>query len=266
MNALAKFEKSTSTPLICQDLMEPIYGRVLLDEIPASLTADLKVKQSSTFDSLVITHPDYDHISACTIMLSAPIFVRVGRTTDVKMHASPSICLTTQRYLFAGAPQMIFATTIHDSSANNSQVCTYALLTPRGTSTDSLLTGIANDSPSNPALQALTSYESLNQPNWDGYDAQPITRATLDYARQLIGIMPQIFGPPDISPSGEGAITLEWIPGTGPLHKLFFDIGPGEQWRAYWKRRSGEFGRLPGVGITKDTKGILKQLFVDLSK
>lgn len=111
----------------------------------------------------------------------------------------------------------------------------------------------------------LEGYEQFNQRNWDGYDAEPITAETLHYARRLLRVMPDTFGPPDIAPSGDGSIGLEWVLEKGPLDRLFLDIGPGEEWRAYWKRRNGEFGRLPGTGFDFQTKHVLQKLFADLS-
>ncbi len=112
----------------------------------------------------------------------------------------------------------------------------------------------------------LASYEMLNERDWDGYGAEPISAETLRYARQLLAVMPETLGPPDIAPGADGSIALEWVHDAGPLHKLFLDIGPGEEWRAYWKRRNDEFGRLPGAGFSSDTMHILLKLFEDLSK
>jgi len=115
-----------------------------------------------------------------------------------------------------------------------------------------------------PTANPLDGYDRFKERNWDGYDAEPITAETLRYARRLLGAMPDTFGPPDIAPSGDGSIGLEWVPGDGPLDRLFLDIGPGEEWRAYWKRRNGEFGRLPGTGFDSQTTHILQKLFADL--
>jgi hypothetical protein len=116
-----------------------------------------------------------------------------------------------------------------------------------------------------PQETPLEGYEKYSVANWDGYDAQPITPETLQYARQLLRVMPNVFGPADIAPSGDGSIGLEWVPETGPLHKLFLDIGPGESWRAYWKRRTGESGRQEGISFNTNTQKILQELFRDLS-
>jgi len=112
----------------------------------------------------------------------------------------------------------------------------------------------------------LDGYEQYATPNWDGEDAERITPQTLQYARRLLEVMPGTFGPPDIAPSADGSIGLEWVPDSGPLRKLFLDIGPGEEWRAYWNRRNGEFGRHPEKGFTPATQRVLQELFDYLSK
>jgi hypothetical protein len=117
-----------------------------------------------------------------------------------------------------------------------------------------------------PKANPLKGYEQYNQPNWDGFNAEPITAETLQYARWLLKIIPETFGAPDIAPSADGSIGLEWVLETGPLHKLFLDIGPGEEWRAYWRRRNGDFGRLPGPRFAPITKRTLQKLFNDLSQ
>jgi hypothetical protein len=117
-----------------------------------------------------------------------------------------------------------------------------------------------------PQIDRLDGYEQYSQTNWDGHNAEPITAETLQYARWLLKVIPETFGQPDIAPSADGSIGLEWVLESGSLHKLFLDIGPGREWRAYWNRRNGEFGRLPGRGFSPITKQTLQKLFNDLSR
>ena len=79
--------------------------------------------------------------------------------------------------------------------------------------------------------------------------------------------MPTNLGHPDAAPAADGSIALEWVSEdtAHKLDKLFLDIGPGEEWRAYWQLRSGEFGRLPHAGYSDETKIVLENLFNDLS-
>jgi hypothetical protein len=129
-----------------------------------------------------------------------------------------------------------------------------------------LIASILDSSFDNPKTDPLEGYEQYSEPNWDGHDAEPITAETLHYARWLLKVIPETFGPPDIAPSADGSIGLEWVPERGSLQKLFLDIGPGQDWRAYWKRRNDEFGRMPGGGFGLVTKLALKKLFNDLSR
>jgi hypothetical protein len=118
------------------------------------------------------------------------------------------------------------------------------------------------------APEHLIGFEQYNAPNWDGFDASPITLQTLAYARKLMKILPSYLGEPDAAPAADGSIALQWIPDARkhPLEKLFLDIGPAEEWRAYWTMRDGSKGRQPGTLVNDNTKIILEQLFRKLSK
>jgi hypothetical protein len=115
-----------------------------------------------------------------------------------------------------------------------------------------------------PAAVSFAGYERYNQANWDGYGAEPITPETLRYARRLMPVIPDTFGRPDVAPSGDGAIGLEWVLERGRVRKLFLDIGPGSVWRASWTLRNGEFGRAFGTGFTSATCEQLDELFGQL--
>jgi len=76
--------------------------------------------------------------------------------------------------------------------------------------------------------ELLRGYERYSVSNWDGDDAEPITKETLDYAHLVMMGLPDNFGPPEASPGLDGSIALEWVPENhNKLHKLFLDIGPG---------------------------------------
>jgi hypothetical protein len=118
------------------------------------------------------------------------------------------------------------------------------------------------------APEHLVGFEQYSAPNWDGFDATAITPQTLSYARKLMRILPSQLGEPDAAPAADGSIALQWIPDDRkhPLEKLFLDIGPGEEWRAYWTMKDGSKGRQPGTLVNDNTKIILEQLFRKLSK
>jgi hypothetical protein len=138
---------------------------------------------------------------------------------------------------------------------------------PRRDTTDPIPVALETDSPLDPSIvTTLKEYEQLKEKNWDGYDGDPITKETLDYARKILRAMPKTLGLPEISPGADGSVALEWHPVIGLVRKLFLDIGPGEHWRAYWKQRDGKFDRMTRSGFDKDTKRTLERLFQDLSK
>jgi hypothetical protein len=111
----------------------------------------------------------------------------------------------------------------------------------------------------------LAGYERYASPNWDGFDAEPVTRATLASARRFLRLLPDTFGAPDIAPGADGTIGLEWSFTDRPLRKLFIDIGPGNVWSGYWRLASGGRETLPQRLIDEDTSPALTNLFEKLS-
>jgi hypothetical protein len=111
----------------------------------------------------------------------------------------------------------------------------------------------------------FAGYDRYEVANWDGYDADPITRETVDAARAFLGLLPYGFSTPAIAPGGDGAIGFEWLRDQGPFRKLFIDIGPGRTWRAYWRLSSGITGKIPQQSIDAKTPSMLTALFRQLS-
>ena len=114
-------------------------------------------------------------------------------------------------------------------------------------------------------VDLLAGYERYASANWDGRDADPITRTTLAAGRWFLRLLPDTLGAPDIAPGADGTIGLEWSFKDRPLRKLFIDIGPGSVWSGYWRRASGERATLPSRDIDDDTERVLTSLFDDLS-
>ncbi|MCK1322773.1 hypothetical protein IVA94_18100 [Bradyrhizobium sp. 156] len=114
----------------------------------------------------------------------------------------------------------------------------------------------------------LKGYEKFQTANWDGHGAEAINASTLAYARKLTKVMPTSLGAADFAPAADGTIALEWVPDEHPtLSKLFLDIGPGEEWTAYWKLRDGQFDTVTSRGFHPvTTSSILQNLFDHLSK
>lgn len=53
-------------------------------------------------------------------------------------------------------------------------------------------------------------YERCSQPDWDGYDAMPITEATYEEARELITLFPTVCPSPEVTPDPTGHVSFEW--------------------------------------------------------
>lgn len=58
-------------------------------------------------------------------------------------------------------------------------------------------------------------YDECSAENWDGYDAQPISREAYFEASKLLRILPNSFPMPDILPEPGGGIGLEWYKNKG---------------------------------------------------
>jgi hypothetical protein len=72
----------------------------------------------------------------------------------------------------------------------------------------------------------FSEYEDYDIPGWDGDDAVPISRSTVDAARLLNSLLPR--GPsPDIAPGARGTIGLEWRRGLPDVSYLLVEVGPG---------------------------------------
>ena len=54
--------------------------------------------------------------------------------------------------------------------------------------------------------------QECNEPNWDGYDADPIDQQALSNAKILIESLPEEFPLPECSVEPDGEISLDWMP------------------------------------------------------
>jgi hypothetical protein len=107
----------------------------------------------------------------------------------------------------------------------------------------------------------FAGYDKYSMPNWDGYDADPITEETINAARYFLKLLPKQFAKPAIAPGGDGGIGFEWLTNTGPFRKLYIDIGPGRTWRAYWRLADGTTGTIPTQKIDRATQFQVADLF-----
>lgn len=253
MNGLSKFELSSATPVNVPDFdpSELMYAGFPRAPVTASQPFDPQLKEPGTI--VILTHPDTDHTTFvdASSLLARNVLRVPHREVYVSTHAYPHF------------ESMLYTRAAGRFLTDQCEFCTYAIV---GTGTaSSHLTAFLDEMHDNPALEALASYDTFEKPNWDGHGAQQITKETLDYARRIVRFLPDTFGAPDMAPSADGSIGLEWVPDRGPLTKLFMDIGPGKQWHAYWQRENGNTGRLSGAEIQPNLRTILRNLFVDLS-
>lgn len=73
----------------------------------------------------------------------------------------------------------------------------------------------------------FVGYDEYESRGWDGDDAEPINRDTLEAARLLYGHLKQ---PPDVSPGADGTIGFQWSLADGRF--LIIEIGPGQIYQA----------------------------------
>jgi hypothetical protein len=75
----------------------------------------------------------------------------------------------------------------------------------------------------------FTDYEFYDVDDWDGYGALPISRETVESARQFFLQIPRRFDYVDIAPGADGTIGFEWRFGTGNNRSfVLIDVGPGD--------------------------------------
>ena len=88
------------------------------------------------------------------------------------------------------------------------------------------------------ARSTLNSCIGLDQPNWDGDDALPISKKVVAEAQSLLSLLMLDSHPaPDVAPSADGSIGMEWWNGNA---RVFVDVGPEQLIRLYFNPGNGE--------------------------
>jgi hypothetical protein len=67
-------------------------------------------------------------------------------------------------------------------------------------------------------------YKECLKPNWDGYDALPVTEIAYNLARQFIVALPLGTPPPSLGADPDGEITVEWH--HSPRRTLSVSVNP----------------------------------------
>lgn len=87
------------------------------------------------------------------------------------------------------------------------------------------------------AVAAMAICHGLDQPGWDGGDAQPVTAEVVEEATRLVSqLLSQWMPLPDIAPSPDGSIGMEWWNANA---RVFVDVCPEGLTRIYYN---------PGIG------------------
>src|SRR4030095_2307577 len=71
-------------------------------------------------------------------------------------------------------------------------------------------THMALDSGQDVFEELLKTFEECRQPNWDGYEAQPVREETYRLAHRFLASLPLSIPVPSISAEPDGQITVEW--------------------------------------------------------
>lgn len=57
------------------------------------------------------------------------------------------------------------------------------------------------------SIKRIEHYREFNKPNWNGYDAEPISEKVILKALDLVK---QMYPVPDVTPTGRNSIQFEW--------------------------------------------------------
>jgi hypothetical protein len=98
--------------------------------------------------------------------------------------------------------------------------------------------------------------DEYSEVGWDGFDAKPISPEVISAARRFFSWLAPYLrsGPkPDIAPGSDGTIGFEWRTRASTIRKLFVEIRPEGDLRAYWVRRDGKLEPQPirSINFTK---------------
>jgi hypothetical protein len=112
------------------------------------------------------------------------------------------------------------------------------------------------------APDQFSEYEAYNFPGWDGYDAEPITRETVQAARSFKRLLPRDAIEPDIAPGCDGTIGFEWRFGSAARRRwIMVDVGPGDLITARQVDETGRIERMQPTHVETGARVLIDQLF-----
>lgn len=95
-------------------------------------------------------------------------------------------------------------------------------------------------------------FEECREANWDGYDADPVTEETYQFAAQILRALPLATAMPDIGAEADGHLTMEWY--RSPRRTLSLSISSkGELHYAALIGGSKAYGTEPFFGEIPET-------------
>lgn len=96
---------------------------------------------------------------------------------------------------------------------------------------------------------ALAEFVAYDMEDWDCEGAEPITKATRELASGVLSAIPVSFPPPDVAPSADGSICMEWNVGNA---KVWVDVGPGKKVLTYYNSGAGQREARTFLGEVKE--------------
>lgn len=96
---------------------------------------------------------------------------------------------------------------------------------------------------------------------WDGYDAEPVGIEAVVRTLRLLYFLPESISPPELIPSPEGEISLEW----NDVHKRIVSVTPRPNliiWAAMTSDQHSQYGKAPiSDGWPSSLLDLLSQYF-----
>lgn len=107
----------------------------------------------------------------------------------------------------------------------------------------------------------LELFHENNYKGWDGYDASPVMRASVEQAIRLVELLPSDLPLPEITADPEGEITLEWY-ANGNSYTISCGVKDKISYAAIFKDGSEHHGKEPyAAQLTTTTLTFIKKVY-----
>lgn len=109
--------------------------------------------------------------------------------------------------------------------------------------------------------RAMELGKRYSKAGWDGYDAEPLGIEAVVRTLTLLYFLPESISPPELIPSPEGEISLEW----NDVHKRIVSVTPRPKliiWAAMTSDQNSQYGKAPiSDGWPNSLLDLLSQYF-----